>query len=791
VGVYFVLSFLLSAVRFTGFRIQTWDIGIFEQSFWSLTHGHGLFNSANLEYKGVPSFLGIHPAFLMYPLGYLYALAPSVDTLFVVQSACVALAAVPLYFLTARLSGSKWKGLLCGGMFLLWAPTLVGNLFDFHLEAFLPVTMFTFVALWASRRYVLAVIPAALACAALEVGPIFIAAAGVFFVLESFSPSAQTPTTPPPGVDSRRPSYPRRLARVLRQPPALFGILCIVGGIIVYVALRYVEADWYGGAAVLAAGSTALPSLIDPLRYGVTGLSVDFGYAAKNFLAWLEYWVIVYALVAFIPLRAFRTLVVALPWIGYTLITDHTSYIILGNQYGFVAAVGVFIGFAYGVSSIQFASLRETARAWWEAGTSFASGAPAKPEWDETDSPEGRDIPSRTPGGGEGTLDAVPGGAVTGGVSPPAGAAAENLPTKLLAATMVEETSVAVSNPELTRKALEPKISLRRRPRPSASLWTAAILAAIALNVALTPFDPLLADTPLGAGYRLSYEVPAAFPAMAEVSRLIPSGASLLATSDLFSYVANNVNAYTTGESSAQGPPGDLPFNATNPPQYVLTSHTEYSLLPSWVGPMLWNASDYSPRAIMGDTPRGWIFLFEHNYTGPVLNLMLPPYPPSVDYYSTNGMTPGPVGAYQGSPTAFGGKGIIDSTGATGRVWTGPNAEIPSGRYTFTAFLRVWLLNPSTVPGPKAPLVRIWLSTMGGYASCPTTLNLTGFPTFAKYNASTYRSEPWTPVPFSPCISGGAGLPYFQPTAQFLGQLISPDVGVELNYVAVQTVPKG
>jgi hypothetical protein len=93
------------------------------------------------------------------------------------------------------------------------------------------------------------------------------------------------------------------------------------------------------------------------------------------------------------------------------------------------------------------------------------------------------------------------------------------------------------------------------------------------------------------------------------------------------------------------------------------------------------------------------------------------------------------------------------------------------------------------VPAATAPLVRLWVSNIAGDASCPTTVTLASSPTFREYNSTNYAAEPWIPIPFSPCVATGDGLPYFEPLIQFLGQLVSPDVGVELNYITVETVP--
>lgn len=752
---YFALSVTLSSIRFTGFRVQTWDIGIFQQAFWSFNHGRGFFDAADYELHGVPTFLGIHPSFLMYPLGYLYGVAPSVVTLFVVQAAAVALAAVPLYLLATQLSGSTWKGLLCGGMFLLWAPTLAGTLFDFHLEAFLPLEMFTLVLFWVQRRFWLAALPAVIASLSLEVGPIFVAACGLFFLLESFAARAGgAPPTGGPQPSMLRSGLARTL-RFFRAPPAAFGVACVAGGAVAYLALRYVEANLFGGAGALAAGSGALPALIDPFRYGVRGFSLDLRSIAENLFPGLSYWVLVYALLAFIPLRALRTLVLSLPWFAFTLIAQHSNYFLIGNQYGFVAAFGAFVGFAYGLSTLPLASIRDTLRTWW------ADGTLADPHASE----EAAELPRMAP---------------------------ESMP-----ASASRETAAPVD-----RAGPRPGITGRCRPARGTALWTAALLAALALNVALSPLNPLLAQSPLGAGYRVDYSVPALYGQIAEVTALIPAGAYLLASSDLFPYAANDAHAYTTVQAVSQPPPLYFPFNASNPPPYVLVSEDWYDVLPTWLDPMLWNASEYGLRAVIGESPHGWILLLEQHYSGPSLTLSVTPFVEPTYYNTGSGVVPGSAARYavdNGTNGAQGGTGIVDN-GTLGTAWRGPGFAIPAGHYAFNLAVRMWRLNAPL--NATTPLLSIWVTTIGEVNHCPTSialdtpayrtvsLNGSSAPQATDFNnfTSDNSSEGWWFFPFSTCLSAAAGLPYFTPGVQFFGVVTNPGVGVEFSFVRVDAV---
>ncbi len=107
------------------------DAGIITQAVASTAHGNApaFYESYDCMVKGRCSLLLVHPGFVLYAAVPFYALDPSVTTLFALQAAAVGLAAVPLYVLTRRLTGSAAKGLLVSGVFLVWAPTFPAHAF--------------------------------------------------------------------------------------------------------------------------------------------------------------------------------------------------------------------------------------------------------------------------------------------------------------------------------------------------------------------------------------------------------------------------------------------------------------------------------------------------------------------------------------------------------------------------------------------------------------------------------------------------------------------------------------
>ncbi len=344
--VYFAVSFTFSWMRALELQTSTWDMGTYQQALWSTAQSRPFYTAANLETDGYLSLLQVHTVFVLYPLVPVYSLAPSQVTLFAVQSAVVAVAAHPLYRFARDRTGSRRLALLAGLAYLVWAPTLTSNLYDFHVEALLPLEVFAFVFLWNRERYRAGFAVAAVAFLTLEVTPILLFFVGIFFLL----PSGATLGGAVRRV--REVGLSHVLAEQLRgawaQPRVVATIGLLVACLFAYGALEYVRADYLvatlgvvpvpnGGYAVPPAGS-----------FGALGLSVanlSSGFALK-----LQDWLVYLALLGFVPLLAPRALAIAVPWVAFSFLSASTVYASLGYQYGFLVSCALFVPFVCGLA---------------------------------------------------------------------------------------------------------------------------------------------------------------------------------------------------------------------------------------------------------------------------------------------------------------------------------------------------------------------------------------------------------------------------------------------------------
>ncbi len=137
---YFGLFFTLSLLRFSNFREPGTDLAIYEQAIWLMSRGKSPF----VTIRGMNIF-GDHMVPILYFFVPLYWIQGKAVALLVVQTAALAIGALPLYFLGKRHLKHEWLAAAIGISYLLYPATQHMNLFDFHPDAFvIPFVLFAF-----------------------------------------------------------------------------------------------------------------------------------------------------------------------------------------------------------------------------------------------------------------------------------------------------------------------------------------------------------------------------------------------------------------------------------------------------------------------------------------------------------------------------------------------------------------------------------------------------------------------------------------------------------------------
>lgn len=344
--VYIVATTALSELRQLELVTNTLDMGVYQQALWSTSHGKPFFESADWELGNYGSLLEVNSVFVLYAVVPVYAALPDALTLFVVQSTVAAIAAIPLYALARDLTGSPRRAFGAGLLYLTWFPVVSANLYDFHVESFVPAEIFLLVLLWQRRQYAWGALVAVLGFATLEVVPVFVCFVGLYFALDAVWPRLRPALEQALRLRARpAPPAPPEAAvvrRALRCSLALAVASVVAYYLLILIRVRVLESAF--GLPPFPSGAGSYPLGTTPEVLGLAATNLATGLFEKA-----GYWLLVAASLGFVPFLAPRSLLVVAPWFAFSMFSARLNYVVVGNQYGFVAAAGMLVAFAYGL----------------------------------------------------------------------------------------------------------------------------------------------------------------------------------------------------------------------------------------------------------------------------------------------------------------------------------------------------------------------------------------------------------------------------------------------------------
>jgi uncharacterized membrane protein len=611
---------------------HAYDLAIFQQAFSSTATGYHVpfYESTDCLVKARCSFLIVHPSLVLYPLAPVYAAFPSPVTLFVERSLIVGLAALPLYWVARYATGSDAKSLLAAGLYLVWAPTLSGDIYSFHVESFIPLELFTMIALWQARRYRAGLLVAAVSFVTLEVAPVFVFFIGLFFLapeLERLLGDGWRRWRSARGRPGRWRNGARELAhsiRVsLRRAEVRYTVLLMLASVAGYVAVNLFMNEF--GAGLLGIPSPPEPAGLMGLFFnnsqkGTTGnLAVVVSSPAFGWS--IEYWLLLYALVAFLPFLNLRSFVlVGVPWITYSMLNTVHRFTTVGSQYTLLAAVPVFLGVAYGLARVDF------------------GGAP----WARS----------------------------TRATAP----AAANVPPEVRFARRSRRQHAVAGWGTVLGVLIAVNVLLNPMVPIIPDTWGSPG----------GPFDPHY--------YEPWLTVQPGFGSVEQLVGLIPGHESVAASNNLFPLVANDRYSYdlSTIPINVEG----FPFNYSAGPDWVLTTPGSVKSGGHPLAEQLPNASIYQLRGFVAESTQGPILLYERGFEGPAelfgpeLGAATGTWGPKA------GLSLGPAGVLLPNGSATGGPVIATNatSGKVGVVAHATAGFLPPGNYTVVAQLnRTWV----------------------------------------------------------------------------------------------------
>lgn len=140
IGGYALILSIVTVLRHISYHTQAFDLGIFDQVLWNITHGNGLYSSILGHH-----FFGEHVSPILVLIAPLYWIYADPKILLIFQSCALASGALPVYWLARKKLESTRLALLFSFVYLCYLPLRNLNLTDFHPIALAtPLLLFAF-----------------------------------------------------------------------------------------------------------------------------------------------------------------------------------------------------------------------------------------------------------------------------------------------------------------------------------------------------------------------------------------------------------------------------------------------------------------------------------------------------------------------------------------------------------------------------------------------------------------------------------------------------------------------
>ena len=307
------------------FRTYAWDLGIFSQALWTTLHnGKFFYYTCELLINPSGSFFGVHFSPILFVILPVYAIHPTPQTLLVVQSFILALAALPLYKLVRHVLKYKVVGIVFVFLYLLY-PLLQGiNWFDFHVQSFLPLFFLSAIYFFEKQNWKTYFLFVILSLMCEEHASMIVIFIGFFAILQ----------------------HKERLIFALKTKKfkdtfVLVSIATIVLAVLWYLMTLWVRDTFfpvnpdfiYEFKAAENWSVLGVQNPIDIPSYIVLHPARAVAALSYDFLAKIGYLLILFGPLALRPFFSLKHILPAFPWLLYALFSNYQPYYGISNQY--------------------------------------------------------------------------------------------------------------------------------------------------------------------------------------------------------------------------------------------------------------------------------------------------------------------------------------------------------------------------------------------------------------------------------------------------------------------------
>jgi len=326
----------VAALRHYNFYTQTWDLAAFVQSFWSATQGHGLTNSL----EQVENHLGVHWSPFLFLLVPFYFFFRSPYALLFLQTAALAIGALPVFYFAKQKLPSPWPFAVAAA-YLLYPGLQWTNLYDFHEISFFVPLFLSSIYFMEARRWGWAGFFLALSAAVKEDAIIAVAFAGIY-LLFAFRSSAA-----PVKIGIRHES---RIKSWIKNKP--FGVFVIILALVYFLLAVKVFMPAVGGGVLrfdryANLGENPAAIVKNVAANPVLLANALFDGRKISYLFWL------FLPIAFLPFFQWRAWLLLIPGLAENLLTDYHFQFSGLYHYDAILIPGVFIGAIHGLNNLM------------------------------------------------------------------------------------------------------------------------------------------------------------------------------------------------------------------------------------------------------------------------------------------------------------------------------------------------------------------------------------------------------------------------------------------------------
>jgi len=341
--VFYGISFsVLTIFRYYSFMTRAWDFGIFTQSLWTTLQANKfLYHTCELFVNPSGCFFGVHFSPILFVVLPFYRLVTRPETLLVIQSFILALAAVPIYKLAKEYAGGRVVGLLFAVLYLMYPAIQFVNYYDFHVQSFLPL-FFGFAMYYVTKenwpRYFVFIL---LSLMVEEHAALIVVFIGLYIALKYRRQILST-------MRSKEPAGKKVLGIAL----VTFALGCVWYWFTLWQRNTFFPTNPAALGEFLGYPNFGILGATDPLQ--IPWLMITRPLNALQALAFdgqykLLYLALLFGPLAFFSFKAPSALIPTLPWFTFSLLSQTLAHHSLGNQYQSYLVAFIFVAAIFGL----------------------------------------------------------------------------------------------------------------------------------------------------------------------------------------------------------------------------------------------------------------------------------------------------------------------------------------------------------------------------------------------------------------------------------------------------------